>query len=436
MNKFMNKLLKTLALMILLPVGANAGPQIQHWVSDNGVRVYFVPAHDLPMLDIQIAFRAGASRDGKLPGLAQLTNTLLDDGTATHNEDEIAEIFDATGARFAISSHRDMAIVRLRSLSKTSILKSNLDNMADLLQHPSFPPKNIEREKKNMLLALRAIKESPGSTASKIFYQKIFAKHPYASPVGGNEDSVKALTQQDIMRFYSQYYVASNAVIAIVGDINRAQAETIVNQLTSKLAIGKEAPATPAVAALDKAITVEIPFPSVQTHILIGVPGIKRGDPDYFALYVGNHMLGGGGLISRISGEIREKRGLSYSAYSYFLPMFSKGPFIIGLQTRNEKKQEALDVIDELLRDYISEGPTEAELQASKQNITGGFPLRISSNKKILEYLGVIGFYELPLDYLDTFTAKVQSVTVAQIKDAFQRRVDPDKMVTVLVGGS
>ncbi|MFP5504962.1 MAG: M16 family metallopeptidase, partial [Gammaproteobacteria bacterium] len=178
-----------------------------------------------------------------------------------------------------------------------------------------------------------------------------------------------------------------------------------------------------------------IEHPSSQTHILIGQPGMRRDDPDYFALYVGNHVLGGGGLVSRLSNEVREKRGLSYSVYSYFLPMTERGPFQMGLQTRNDQADEAVRVLRETLAAYVAEGPTAAELEAAKNNITGGQALRIDSNRKILEYLAVIGFYDLPLDYLETFNAKVEAVTLAQVREVFQRRIRPERMLTVRVGG-
>jgi zinc protease len=188
------------------------------------------------------------------------------------------------------------------------------------------------------------------------------------------------------------------------------------------------------VQVIEKAVTVKIDHPSTQTHILVGQTGIKREDVDYFPLYVGNHVLGGGGMVSRLFAEIREKRGLSYSANSYFSPMRENGPFTASLQTRTDQTKEALLVLQEQLKIFIDNGPTEAELEASKKNITGGFPLRLSSNSKIIAYIGMIGFYDLPRDYLETFNANVNAVTVDQIKDAFKRRLSPDKFVTVMVG--
>lgn len=178
-----------------------------------------------------------------------------------------------------------------------------------------------------------------------------------------------------------------------------------------------------------------ITFPASQSHIRIGQPGVTRTDPDYFPLYVGNYILGGGGLVSRLSEEVREKRGFSYSIYSYFLPMRRKGPFILGLQTKNSQRDQALKVVRKVLADFVAQGPTEKELEAAKKYLTGSFPLRIDSNGKIADYLTIIGFYGLPLTYLNDFIPRIEAVTIAQIRDAYQRRVHPEKMVTVIVGG-
>jgi zinc protease len=178
----------------------------------------------------------------------------------------------------------------------------------------------------------------------------------------------------------------------------------------------------------------DVDFPSTQTHLLMGQPGMSRKDPDYFTLYVGNYVLGGGGLVSRLADQVREQRGLAYSVYSYFMPMHAQGPFIIGLQTRSDQINEALDVVRDTVSGFVENGPTDAELTAAKRNLTGGFPLRIDSNGKICEYLAVIGFYDLPLSYLDDFPARVEAVNLEDVKDAFRRRVQPGRMVTVTVG--
>jgi zinc protease len=161
---------------------------------------------------------------------------------------------------------------------------------------------------------------------------------------------------------------------------------------------------------------------------------MRRLDPDYFPLWVGNYILGGGGFNSRFTREVREQRGLTYSVYSAFAPYRQAGPFTIGLQTRRDQAAAALDVVRTTLREFVRDGPTPDELEGAKQNVIGGFALRTDTNRKILDYLAVIGFYGLPLDWLEQFPQRVAAVTVEQVRDAFRRRVDPDRLATVVVG--
>ena len=220
-----------------------------------------------------------------------------------------------------------------------------------------------------------------------------------------------------------------------VNETGVAQAEALAERISGVLAEGEKAAPLPEVQPLTEAKTIHIPYPSEQAHVMIGQPGAKRGDPDYFSLYLGNHILGGGGFTSRLTEEIRSKRGLSYSVYSYFALMEQLGPFQMGLQTKVSQADEAIQVVCDTLKTFRDEGPSGNELGASQKNITGGFPLRTASNSSIVSYLSMIGFYDMPLEYLDTFTAKVDALTHEQVVDAFQRRLDPDKMLTVIVGG-
>jgi len=422
--------------LLLLPLGgAVASPEIQHWKTSNGARVYFVAAPQLPMLDIRVVFDAGSARDGKLPGLALMTNALLDAGAGDLDEEAIAERLEGLGAQLSSTALRDMAMVSLRSLSDARYLDPAVAILARIVGEPRFPEEVFQRERKRLLVSLRAEQQSPGDIASKAFYRAIYGEHPYASPVNGIEESLQALRRSDLQRFHQRYYVAANAVVALVGDLSREEAEELAEKLVAPLSTGTAAPSLPAVKPLAGAVERSLPHPSTQTHILLGQPGMTRTDPDYMALYVGNHILGGSGFGSRIMTEIREKRGLAYSAYSFFLPMRRKGPFQMGLQTRNETAAEAERLLREILVRFIEEGPTEKELIAAKKNITGSFPLRIDSNRDILEYIAMIGFYGLPLDYLETFNQRVEAVTGEAIRDAFRRRIDPRRLAAIRVGG-
>lgn len=425
--------------LLLLNAPAFAAPEIQHWATKNGARVYFVPAPELPIVDVRVLFDAGSARDGDAPGLAALTSALLNDGARTDagelNADEIADRFAGLGAQFGTGAERDMATVSLRSLSRPDVLQPALDTLALLIRGPSFPAAAFERERDRTLIALRAQEQSPGDIASKAFYHAVYGAHPYGAEPAGTEVSLSKLTRDDLIAFHQRHYVAANAVVAIVGALSRSEAAAVADTVTGGLPAGAAAPPLPKVDDLAAARSIDINHPSAQSHILMGQPGLKRIDPDYFPLLVGNHILGGSGLVSRLSDEVREKRGLSYSSYSYFLPLREAGPFTLGLQTRNEQTGQALTVLRDTLQTFTERGPTAKELKAAQQNITGGFALRIDSNAKLIEYLALIGFYNLPLDFLDTYSRHVEQVTLGQIRDAFKRRVKPEQMVTVVVGG-
>jgi len=432
---YANRLKFCLSLVLLLWVAfAQAGPKIQTWDMPNGARVYYVPTEGLPMVDVRVVFDAGSARDGAQFGLATLTSGLLDTGAGSWNADAIAARLEGVGARLGAGISRDTAYVSLRSLTEPKLLEPALETLREILQHPSFNAQDFEREKKNLLLGLKQREESPADLAGITFFRQLYGEHPYAHPKDGDIATVEKLTREDLQKFFKQYYVAKNALVVIVGEVDRPKAESIVKGLLADMPPGEAAPALPEVAQPQAGLATRKFFPSAQTHVYSGVPGIKVGDPDYFPLYVGNHTLGGSGLVSRISEEVREKRGLSYSASSYFYPFRVPGPFLMGLQTKNNTADEAVNVMQKTLRDFIQLGPTPKELQASKQNITGGFPMRLDSNAKLTDQVASIAFYGLPLDYLDTFTAKVDAVTAQDIQRAFKARIDPDKLQTVMVG--
>jgi len=425
--------------LLLLPClffakSAWAVPEIQHWQTDNGARVYFLPAMDLPMLDINIVFDAGSARDAGKAGLALLTNGMLSEGAAGKDAQFLAEQFENVGANFGNGALKDMAMLTLRSLTEERYLNPALKNLKNILTNPDFPETAFNRELGRMKISLKARRQSPSSVASEAFVKNLYGDHPYASPTGGTEKSLNTMRLADLKAYYKKYYVAKNAVVAIVGKVTRQQAEQISKDLFSGLAAGERVQPLPEVKPLTESKTIRIDFPSRQSHILMGQPGVKRGDKDYFTLYVANHPFGGSGFASRLMDEVREKRGLAYSIHSYFSPMRQLGPFQLGLQTRNDQAQQALDLVNAELKKYVVEGPKAEELNASLKNITGGFPLRVDSNKKLVGYLAMIGFYDLPLNYMNEFVGKIKSVNIEMIKDALKRRVQPDKMLTVIVG--
>ena len=431
-----SKLIKSIGVAALCCIStlATATPNIQHWQSASGAKVLFVENRDIPMLDVAVSFPAGSSFDapGK-SGVAGLTHGLLDAGADGLSEDDISRGMADIGAQFGGGFDPDRASVSLRTLSSAAERDKALDTMARVLQHPVFPEAILVREKTRLIAALKESETKPDSIAGKAFQKAVFGEHPYAQAVP-EIASVEKIAIQDLKEFYQAHYRASSAVVAIMGDVSREQAEAIAQQLTSQLPVSAAPPALPKVAMRIAASEQRISHPASQSHIMVGAPGIARNDPDYFPLYIGNYILGGGGFVSRLMNEVREKRGMAYDVHSYFAPMKQPGAFQIGMQTKKGQADEALLLVRNTLAEFIAKGPTEKELKAAKDNIVGSFPLRIDSNRKILEYLNAIGFYDLPLTYLDDFTRKVEGVTVAQIRDAFSRRINPQAMATVIVG--
>ncbi len=423
------------ALLLSLPLSAQAALTLQHWQTPQGARVIFVESHELPILDISVDFPAGSARDPDgQAGLAQLTHILLDQGAGGLSDTAIAHRLADVGAELGGNFDRDRAGVTLRTLASAAEKNAALDILTRVLQQPDFPQAVVQREKQRLIAGIREAEADPGTVADKAFYRALYGTHPYAHDESGEPAAIERLTRAELQGFYRAHYSAPNAVIALMGDISRADAEAIAARLTGGLSHAAVVPALPKpgpAAATD----MRIAFPSTQSHVLVGTVGMARNDPDFFPLFVGNYVLGGGGFDSRLMHEVRDKRGYAYSAYSYFLPMMEAGPFQLGLQTKLAQTDDALKVAQATLRQFIAEGPSEAELKQAKDNLTGGFPLRIDSNKKILEYLSLIGFYNLPLDYLDTWVDKVNAVNVAAVKQAFARHIDPDKLVTVVVGG-
>ncbi len=427
------KIISLLCLMVF-NIAVYATPQIQTWQTENGAKVLFVPAKEIPMLDVRIVFDAGSARDAGLSGLSVLTNGLLSEGAAGKTSQQIAEAFESVGAQIEYDAARDMALVGVRSLTESRYLSTAIESLKQVLTQPDFPQDAFQRELNRMQLAVKARQQSPSALAGEAFNKAVFGDHPYASPTSGSKESLEKITLENVRAFYKQYYVASNATVAIVGNVERWQAEEIVKALVSALATGEKASALPAVKELTEAKKIVIDFPSSQTHIFVGQPGMKRGDEDYFSLYVANHPFGGSGFSSRLVEVIREEHGLAYSVYSYFSPLRELGSFTMGMQTKNGQTQQALSLLNQELKGYVDNGPDKDELAASLSNITGSFPLKMDGNGKLLEYIAMIGFYDLPIDYLDHFIDNIKSVDVKKINDALTRRVHPEKMVTVIVG--
>jgi zinc protease len=425
------------SLLLTASLTAQAGVPIQTWTAPNGARVLFVETHNLPMLDVQVDFAAGDALDpAAKPGVASMTHALLDAGVGhgkrALDENALADRFADVGAQTGGGLDADRASISLRVLSHPAERDAALALLRQILAQPSFPAAVLERERARAIAGLREAQTQPAAILAKRFAQKVYGAHPYGRDT--EEADLKRLSRQDLVDFHRRYYSAHNAQVTLVGDLSREEAERIAAALVADLPAGSPAPALPTVSQ-PKASSERIPHPAAQAHIAIGMPAIKRGDPDQMALTVGNYSLGGGGFNARLMQEIRDKRGLAYGAYSYFAPMAAEGVFQIGLETKAEQADEAVKVAQDTLAKFLAEGPSAEELAAAKASLANSFALHLDSNAKLLAQVADIGFYRRPLDSLDTYAARVAAVTLEDVRAAFARHVQPEHLVTVVVGG-
>lgn len=433
MNTFLLRLTITLSLLAMSSF-VYAQVKIQSWQTSQGTKVLFVHTDQLPMVDIEMTFDAGSARDGKHFGLASFTAGMIGSATSKMTEKEISLSFNEVGSQFSTRVRKDRASLSLRSLTRPEILSQSLNTFAKVVADPVFKKDILEREKNRLKVAITQRQTNPGLIASQTMWQKLYGEHPYAHPVTGTLASVEKFSVKKLQDFYNQYFVASNAQVAIVGNVDLAQAKKIAEQLIEGLDKGGVPKSLPVPQPLKQALEVDVDFNSTQTHYFLSQIGVARGGEDYPALFVGNHLLGGGGFSSLLMSEVRKERGLVYSIYSYFAPMKVAGPFIIGLSTKNASADEADKVVREVLADFM-EGFSDEQFQLIKDNLIGGFPLRMDSNSKILGYISMIGFYDLPLDYLEWFPNKIAGLTKQDVLDVWQETIQPNKMLRVKVGG-
>ena len=434
------------AWMGLAPA-AHAVLPITQWQQASGAQVYLVESRNIPMVDVQIDLDAGSRRDpADKPGLASVAAGQLASGIRAQpggqgpyakalHENQLGEAWADLGANFGASVSGDRLSFSLRSLSDTELLDKAVQLAARQMAHPAYPRAVWLRDRDKMAAALRESLTRPGNVAQERFAQAVYGGHPYGWRT--TPESLQRIGVADMQRWHAQALRPCRAVVSVVGDVGRQQADALVTRLLALWPQGRceSLPAVPEVPPLKAAQNLRVPFDSAQAHVLMGQPGYKRSDPDFWALLLGNHILGGGGFTSRLTAQVREKRGLSYSVYSAFAPALHAGAFTVGLQTRPDQAAQAVDVARQVLQDFVAQGPTEAELLAAKDNLIGGFALRLDSNRKLLDNVASMAWNQLPLDYLDRWTENMAKVTVDDVRRAFGRVLQPQRMVTVVVGG-
>ena len=426
------------AATTLLAVPAQAdpfGPEVQRWDGREGAAIYFIEARELPMVDVRVILDAGSARDRGTPGLAGLTARTLDQGAGDLDAGELARRLEDVGARLNTSAGRHQAEVHLRSLSESAALDASTELLEQVLGAPSFDDAAVERERRRMQQALRAERQSASRIALRSLYAAMYGDHPYATPPSGTEAGLESLDAARVAAFHAEHYVAANASVAIVGDLDREEAEALAARLLGAMEAGEPAPSLPAPPSEPKETEVRIDFPASQTALMMGLPAIARGEEELeYPLRVANHVLGGGGLVSRLYQSMREERGLSYASSSSLNIMPLRGPWLIRSTVEAGRGEEALEVLRGEIERLARDGLDSEEIDAAVRHLTGAFPLSVANNSALAGQLSVLAANRLPADHLARYIPRMEAVDEQAIRRALDERLDLARMVTVLVG--
>ena len=440
--RFTYQLISTCLLTLAYIGNANAILPIEKLDGYKGAKAYLVQTKALPMVDIEVSIDAGDRYDPpNKSGLADMTAGLMNYGARGEkgilSEAQIADEIADLGANIGLSVGGERAILRIRSLSRKDLRDRAVQLAAAMLSSPTYDPKIVEREKQRTITSLQEAETKPEFVLERRFKKSVYGNYPLAN--APTTKSIAAVTLADLTQFHKQFYRGDRMIVSIVGDVDRSQANEIVQSLLKQIPSNSQL--IPKLPELERSPIeplaqreIFIPFDSQQAHIAMGMTAVARSNPDYFPLLVGNYILGGGGFVSRLMSEVREKRGLAYSVFSYFAPGKENGIFQAGLQTKSDQASLALDVMSSTIAQFIADGPLPSELEAAKANLINGYPLRIDNNRKLLDNVSSIAWNDLPLDTMDVWTKKVEAVTLEQVKAAFQKYLAMDRMKIVVLG--
>ena len=421
-----------LILFAVLSGPLRAAVDIQEVTSPGGIKAWLVEEHSIPFAAIEIRFKGGASldRDGAR-GAINLMSATLEEGAGDLDAQGFAEARDALAASFRFDVHRDAMSVSTRFLTENRDQAMALLRLA--LIEPRFDQAAIDRVRGQVISNLRSDLNDPNSLASLAFSGMAYGDHPYATDLNGTPESVAALTRDDILNAYRDVMVKDRVYVGAAGDISAEELGALLDDLLGDLPTGG-APLPPDVEPkLTGGVSV-VPYNTPQSVAMFGHSGIPRDDPDFFPAFVANEIFGGSGLQSRLSLEVREKRCLTYGIGSYLLN-FDHADIIIGqMASANDRIGAAIDVIRDEWGKVAEEGVTEDELDTAKTYLTGAYPLRFDSNASIARILVGMQIDELPIDYIKTRNAKVEAVTLDDVRRVVKRLYRPDDLRFVIVG--
>lgn len=401
------------------------------------VRTLFVETRDLPMVDIQLTFNAGAARDQEIaPGLYGLSNMaakLMREGTEDYTANQIAAVLDQAGAQLSMQAYRDMFIIRLRSLSDPQKLEPALSMMMEILNHASFKSSSINLVLSNTQVGQKQLQENPSRLMNIRFYRTLYGKHPYAEPISGTQGSTKKITADLLKKFRDQFVVAQNMNIAITGKLTPKQALNLSERIAGNIRQGSKAAPLPEPELKTGLEVVHLPYQSSQAYVIFGHLGPTRSSEDRLALEVANRMFGGGGFNSVLMQELRIKRGFTYSASSSFT--FSQAPGVFSFQysTRQDQLLESIQVAHRAFIDFVRQPIDQKRLEETKAGMLRAFPNNYSSNATINAQLGTMGFYDEKADYLSSYPERLSKISARDVQDSVRKHLHPENVSLVIV---
>jgi zinc protease len=410
----------------------DAASKVERVVSPGGIEAYLMPEPAIPFLSLALHFRGGSALDpaGK-EGLAYMVSGLLDEGAGDLESQAFHTELEDRAIRLSFDATRDAFTGQIKTLSSERERAFELLGLA--LSEPRFDAEPVERIRNQIQAELRRRAEDPDYVASRTWFERAFPDHPYGRPVQGTAESVAGITTADLRQFVRERLAKDNLVVGVAGDITAAELGPLLDRAFGDLpATSAPVDLAPAKPAGGDTVVVRKDVP--QSQVLFGEQGLARADPDFYAAYVANHILGGGGFGSRLTEEVREKRGLAYSVYSYLYPLDHAPLWVGGLGTANAAVGQAIGLVREEIARMAAGDVDAAALADAKTYLTGSFPLRLTSNDQIASMLVSMQVDDLGIDYLERRNDYIEAVTLDDVRRAARRLYRPDQLLTVVVG--
>lgn len=417
--------------VLLFAPAAQAMTKIERVVSPGGIEAWLVREPSVPLIAMEFSFKGGANQDpaGK-PGVAYMTAAALDEGAG----DLDAKAFQARAERNAVElsfrASRDEVRGSLKILSNRQ--KEGFELLKLALTQPRFDQEPVERIRAQMLTALKRETTSPNDIGSRLWWRTAFPNHPYSLPTNGTLDSVPTILRDDLTSYTGRVLARDNLKVGVVGDIDAKTLATVLDQVFGSLPAKAQLQPVPHVRPelVGKRLEVQLDVP--QTVVAFGGHGIPRKDPDFIPAFIVNHILGGGSFTSRLYNEVREKRGLAYSVYSYLLPLDAAALFMGGTQTRADKANEAVGLIEDEIKRLAQNGPTSDELEKSKSYLRGSYALNFDTSTKIAGQLVQLQVDDLGIDYWERRNGLIDAVTLEDVKRVANRLLNGGVLFTVV----